>query len=473
MRISITRKGYIVVDGKNHVEEKEAVEHAVNLAVERGEPVPIQFSSLLWMVTATAGRNAPVTPGAPVSPTLSALTPVPTAPTTADITLAVGDIGSLHSAIQDTANHVIMLRGGTHSLTSFSDITRSGTASNPVWIMSYPGEEAWIDFVNGDYMSLNADYVYWYRIGFKRSAWNKSTSNPAIGVRGSHNRAIYCAWENSNGTPFFVYYGDDNLALRCSAYWTDAATVSQPGNVDGFSTSCAAAFGQNNGVSGCTVVRAPDDGIDTWQSLDSLIEGNFLLHIGKKESGASWGGDGNALKLGRGLPPEGTWTYSDSGLWYLSRNITRWNVAYSPRVSGLDTNTGADGDLYGNTLLYADVLAPDAGNNPTPLPSGNVAYNTLRNNLQLSGSQSEGTATSAKDSHNSWNLGLSVTAADFKSLTAPDIADVQGKMGDTVFDMMTAGAFKDFARLAAGSSAIGAATPVGDGHADLGAYDYA
>ncbi len=28
--IAITRKGYIVVDGQHHIEEKEAIEHAVN-----------------------------------------------------------------------------------------------------------------------------------------------------------------------------------------------------------------------------------------------------------------------------------------------------------------------------------------------------------------------------------------------------------------------------------------------------------
>jgi len=475
--VSITRKGYIVVDGVNHVEEKEAVEHALNLALQNGADVPISFASMMWVVSAIKKPGGIVVPAPSGLSLVSQLKAVPAAPspgasflemTPADLT---ADPSALFNAIQNTSYRGVMLHAGTYDASSLSP-TRSGTASDPVWVMSYPGEEAWLDFGgSGGNINQHSDYLYWHRLGFKNAAKGRGGSSWTIGVYGAHSRAIYCSFEDSNGTPYMVLENNDNWGLRCASYWSNSAAVDTPGDVDGFSASCNNAYGESNGFSGCLVLNSCDDGIDAWKSFKTIIEGCFLIRVGFKPDGSDWGGDGNGLKLGPGISSGGTWTYPDSSMWYRTDLTARWNLVVYPKTSVLTPNAGANQDVRSNTLVGSVLKEYDAGGAPEPLPAGNIAYAILRNNLLHAGSLSRTGSSPSHEVTNSWDIaGFTTADADFLSTVEPTYADVVGKMGDTIFDMMTTGAFKDLYRLAAGAPEIGAATDLGDGHIDLGAY---
>jgi chitodextrinase len=195
------------------------------------------------------------------------------------------------------------------------------------------------------------------------------------------------------------------------------------------------------------VWRNNDDGIDLWGSANVLVENNWAWQQGYNDALTPSGGDGNGFKLGGGTTGDGLHT-------------VRNNLAWGNFQHGFDANSA---DLTMN--LFNNTAYNNTQYN-FHFYNGTVPY-VLKDNLSyLSPGVNMGPST--VNTFNSWNLGVTVNAAQFVSL------DYSGATGPRQAD----GSLPtlNFLRLAAGSNLIDKGVDVGlpyfGGAPDLGAYEY-
>jgi hypothetical protein len=421
----------------------------------------------------TGGTNAGPGSGPIIIPsTPTALRTVPTAPTAPEVgdittTIAAGSSASTINAAIAAASpgDVIALRGGTYTLTANLSFEAVGTEANPVTIMGYPGEWPILDlngtgrvWMNGaqwmtvrDLEIRNSDSHGFYLTG-------QDGKDPA-----SDNKFVNIVIRDSELTGWAVVKGSRNKIWHSLAIW--AGSVSTPGDADGFGPGGQQGYSEGNACYGCVAVNAPDDGFDTWQSYETELIACTSIRAGE------YGGDGNGFKLGRGLPPEGTWTHSPSSEWYLSDATVRACLAVDSDANGFDSNTGANADVLHCTSIGNAGSAFNfvvAGGNPTALPEGNTETNLLRNNLAL-GSVSIHSATAAIAVTNSWQGGTTIVNGDFANRSAPATSAFDGLTGVEAFELIENGTL---ARLSPSSTPISEATDLGYG-TDQGAFQYA
>jgi hypothetical protein len=244
-----------------------------------------------------------------------------------------------------------------------------------------------------------------------------------------------------------------NLVLNCDSY-LNYDPVKHGEDADGFvakgSTNCTTCLGPGNVFRGCRSWSNSDDGFDLWWAGNSVrIEDCWAFRNGENIwNDPNFQGDGNGFKLGQGG----------------GAHIVIRCMAYNQQHTGFDLNR-AKTDATGVTLYNCTGVGNQEKNfkfsNPTT-----GAIHTLRNNISYSGSVIIGTLID--NSHNSWNSGFTVSAADFVSLD-PNGIDGAREPNGTLPKLK-------FLHLVRTSPLINAGINVGqpfDGNApDLGAFEY-
>lgn len=355
------------------------------------------------------------------------------------------------------AGDTVYVRGGTYSPSTKLLLNKNGTSGNPIRIFAYTGELPILDGINMSEQWTAALHV--------TGSWNhvrglKVMRAPDYGVivtststlAGSNNTL-----ENLEVTTSGRLYTDgkgiaifeaaaNNLVLNCDSHH-NRSTVT--GNADGFQMGST---GTGNVLRGNRAWRNADDGFDMWNGAPTTLENNWAWENGYDDS-LNRLGDGNGFKLG------GHHSGKSSG-----GHTVRNNAAWRNPGNGFDENGALNAITLDNNTAWS--------NGPT-MPGGvswaknfylPVLSNTLRNNLSHVGGQD----VNGTESNNSWNLSVTVSDADFASLSQTIAAGPRGANGalpDT-----------DFLRLASGSDLIDAGTNLGqpyEGAApDLGAFEY-
>lgn len=411
-------------------------------------------------------HTLPPDPPPDPTPALRAFPDPPTAPTTGQITTELTtshSVSQINAAISGASpGDVIALRGGSYAIGGNLSFEAVGNEGAPITVCGYPGETVVLDFAGagaGSRIWMNG--ARWMIVRDLEVRNAKSHTFYLTGQDGkdpaSDNRFVNIVMRNGALTGWAVVRGSRNRIWHSLAIWT--ASVSDPGNADGFGPGGQVGYSEDNGCYGCVAVNAPDDGFDTWQSYRTELLACTSVRAG------NYGGDGNGFKLGRGLPPEGAWTHATQAEWYLARALVRACLAVDSASHGFDSNTGADSDVLHNTAIGSGAHAfnfPRAGGNPTALPDGNAETNLLRNNLALGG-VSIHSATAAIAVTNSWQGSPAIVAGDFDDLTAPPASAFNNLTGRQAFDLLETGAYAALGRPAAGSTPIGAATDLGYG----------
>ncbi len=285
------------------------------------------------------------------------------------------------------AGDVVFVRGGKYYNEEIR-FTRSGTASKPITVMSYPGEWAVIDWsnkrANSDSQRVwfdGADHIVMRNMEIFRG--------PAQCVflrdGADHNIFVNMVFNSCFGSGFQIYEGSYNIVAYSVAknnYGNDDS--------DGFGSIGQGGFSTQNQFWYNIADHNADDGFDTWKSTKTYLFGNI-----SRDNGYN-GGDGNGFKLG------------SSGM--NVQNTARRNISYNNKRSGFDNNIGG-GNLVENNTAW--------GNGRHNFESSAaVATNTWRNNLSSNGSVGMFDDTNQKN--NSWNLGIN--NPNFKS-TNPNSSD--------------------------------------------------
>jgi hypothetical protein len=364
----------------------------------------------------------------------------------------------------------VFLRGGTYKFVNASDadavlLDKSGQADKPISYFAYTAEHPVLDFsgmsaqarITG--LRVTGSYIHIKGLELKGVPQNISTEHESWGIynTGSHNTYELLDIHNIMGPGLFLAKGGDNLVLNCDSHHNyDPKSSSGAGtNADGF--GCHTNTGATNNVfRGCRAWFNSDDGFDFIQAQEPvLVEGSWAFSNGYlPDTTMASGGDGNGFKAGGyGVPAMNVPANPPS-------HTVRQCVAWQNRSSGFYSNHHpAPGKFYNNSG-YKNAAA----NFNTLGLNGGVGI--LRNNVALGGTAlSNG---SGDEKNNSWNPGVTISEADFESVSTMGLdgpRDANGNLPQL-----------GFMRLRAGSDLIDKGSDVGLPYAgaapDLGAYEF-
>jgi len=310
------------------------------------------------------------------------------------------DILDMYSKIKINikAGDIVFFRGGTYKYT-MKGVKRvylsGGTKGNPVIYESYPKEIAIFD---GSLLSREDNSKKEWREGRIELRENYTIlrkveirNMPQYGIRiyGNHNIIEGCNIHHNNLGGIQVYNHKDGFSIKDSGGSyniirnntiyanSDVGLIhhnyGDGDNADGITIHS----GIKNIISHNTVYDNSDDGIDTWKSMNTIVEYNLVYNQGKGEKG-----NGNGIKLG------GAGKKSPLG----SNNIARYNISYSNRNSGITTNTGKNVLIEYNSV-YDNKKFGYTLENDTRL-NNNVSFKN--------GDKNVGWDNGAEQNNNSW-----------------------------------------------------------------------
>lgn len=345
----------------------------------------------------------------------------------------------------------ILMNGGTYVMNARINITISGTSDKPINLIVKDGQSRpKLDFSAMPENSANQGIVlsanYW---NIKGIDVFKAGDN-GMQVKGSNNIIEFCTFSECSDTGLQIDNGaSNNTILNCDSYFNADSTIE---NADGF--ACKLNAGTGNKFIGCRAWQNLDDGWDGYlrgaDNITTTYQNCWAIKNGYLKNGTKGNGDGNGFKTGG----------SDDKL--LKHNATYTNCIATANVyDGFDHNSNRGEVVIYNCSSYSNGINYSFSNtNP-------LAKLTIKNSNTF-GNYGSANGTVVDVTNNSWQNGIVVSLADFKSidyteLLAPRKAD--GNLPDV-----------NFFHLNASSKLIDKGINIGlpfNGVApDLGAFEY-
>lgn len=327
---------------------------------------------------------------------------------------------------------VIYIRGGTYREYLRTDVWKtSGQPGKPITIMGAPGETVILDGSDRKNGGTNpsSPQLIWLRDTHWYVFQNlilRNAGGRGMELEGDHHVVRNVISHGHHGDGIYIE-GSYNLVEDVVSY--DNYSYNNGGDsADGVKVD----RGTGNVLRRVVVYDNSDDGIDLWLSTDTLVEYSVAYRNGRGTSG-----NGMGFKMSANIAD--------------SRNVIRYNVAFSNRSFNFTDNEGGGLLIYNNTSF-------DSGSRGFVVRgrSGKAAskvYNNISFNEKAPLIDVQSGSTKPIQAANSWNLGI--TDPGFAS-TDPGSAN--------------------FLRLRSGSKAIDAGTDLGQQYVgrapDLGAYEY-
>ncbi len=311
----------------------------------------------------------------------------------------------------------IYLRGGQHDYNSTILISKSGTPKKLITLQAYRNENVILDFSrqqeekgnNGIYLTGS----YWNI----KSIIIQHAGSYGFCTIGTHNIFEQIITRMNRNAGFRMSAGSAyNLILNCDSY-LNYDPKKHGEDADGFatkgSTGCTACLGPGNIIRGCRAWSNSDDGFDLWWAGNGImVEDCWAFRNGENVwNDPNFQGDGNGFKLGQGG----------------GEHIVIRCIAYNQEHNGFDLNRKKT-DATGVTVYNCTSVGSREKNFKFDNPTTAGAHHTLRNNISYLGIDTIGTLID--NSYNSWNNGLSVSAADFASLDPNGIDGPRGPKGE-------------------------------------------
>jgi hypothetical protein len=391
-----------------------------------------------------------------------------------------GDTIHIRGGIYHIRADQIAKRSGTWSYVFLMD--KSGRSDAPIRYWAYADEKPVFDFsavkpegtrihafqVNGSWLHFRGFEVTGVQVTMK-----SHTQSECIDNQGSHNIYERLSMHDGQAIGFYLVNGSHNLVLNCDAYRNHDFTSENGsgGNTDGF--GCHPRKGAiGNVFRGCRAWFNSDDGYDCITAAESVtFDHCWAFYNGYSPAFKSLA-DGNGMKVGgwartptAGLPSP------------MPRHTVRFCLAVRNKASGFYANHHLEGNDWFNNTAYRNR------NNFNMLERTNdakgVGFNIevpgtrqkLRNNLGYQGGREVTNLNEVRSdaANNYFNLGLTVTVADFLGLDEAQLM-LPRKADGSLPDM-------GFLHLAPGSACIDKGVDLGfpfaGAHPDLGCFESA
>jgi hypothetical protein len=373
----------------------------------------------------------------------------------------------------------VYLRGGRYAYTKATSacasqtarvdavtLNKSGSAGNPIRYWAFPGEKPVFDFsgvaedcrikgfdVTGSYLHLKG-----LEVSGVRQNNNLNHESWGVWISGGNNTFEQLNIHHTMGAGLFISGGAGNLVLNCDSHDNyDSLSSNGAGESgDGFGAHYMTAGTAGNVFRGDRAWNNSDDGFDLIDAYSPvLIENSWAWKNGYVPGTSTAAGNGNGFKAG-GYGGD----YDAAAV----KHTVRLSVAFANRAAGFYANHHPVADDFFNNTGYDNH--PDFNMLGVDASGAAVGRGNLRNNIAYAGTlTSNMTGTSA--SFNSWNLGVTLSDAQFQSVstTGWDAA----RQGDGSLPV------RPNLRLAATSTLIDKGTNVGLPYAgpapDLGAFE--
>jgi hypothetical protein len=399
-------------------------------------------------------------------------------------TTNTGTIDSPYWSVQKaqsavSAGDTVYIRGGEYTITesdisnddgTFASVTylnKSGKAGNLINYFAYTGEKPVFNLtavkpsgrrVVGFRIACSYIHLKGIEITGVQVTITTHTESYCIYSNGNYNNNIFeqISMHDNVGTGLRYYKGGGNLFLNCDAYrnWDNVSENQLGGNTDGFGCHPSTS-GTGNVFKGCRSWFNSDDGFDIIRSGAAVtFDSCWSFYNGYSTSFQSLG-DGNGFKAGG-------FAYDDSTKIPnpVPRHIIEFCIATRNKANGFYANHHLAGNYWYNNSAYQNSTNFNMLNRPSREDAVNIdgpGYDhVLKNNLSYQkGLRDTANIDTSRNTlvTNSWQLNLSLTDSDFKSLNI-DLLTSPRKVDGSLPDV-------DFMRPSPGSELIDAGTDIG------------
>jgi pectate lyase-like protein len=379
----------------------------------------VTVSSILLITSPPAVRNAAAAQAYYVAPNGS---------DSAAGTLAAPWASIAHAQSVARPGDTVYFRGGTYtythadsacsSQTAAADaitLGKSGTPGSLISYFAYPGERPVFDFshmtdncrIKG--FDVTGSWIHLKGLEVTGVPQNNSLNHESWGiwVSGSDNIFEQINTHNNMGPGLFIQRGGGNLVLNCDSHdnYDPHSSDGAGENADGFGAHIPAGF-PGNVFDGDRAWFNSDDGFDLINAFSSVtIENSWSWQNGFIPETATAAGNGNGFKAGG---------YGGGFVSNGVQHTVELSVAFDNRASGFYANHHTVADNFFSNTSYANH--PDY-NMLGVSPSGTaIALGNLRNNLAFGGTLLSN-VTGSNDADNSWDLNVTLSNAQFQSVS--------------------------------------------------------
>jgi hypothetical protein len=333
-----------------------------------------------------------------------------------------------HAQAVAQAGDTVYFHGGTYAFSQANSacksqtdrvdaitLNKSGTSGNPIHYWAYPGERPLFDFsrmaddcrIKG--FDVTGNWIHLKGLEVEGVPQNNNLNHESWGIWVSGNNNVFelINAHNNMGPGLFIQDGGGNLVLNSDSHDNyDLHTSNGAGeSADGFGAHISAGH-PGNVFRGCRAWWNSDDGFDLINAFSAVtIENSWAWRNGYVPETTTAVGNGNGFKAGG---------YGGGYVANGVKHTVRFSAAFANRASGFYANHHTLANDYFNNTGY--------GNHPDfnmlgVSPSGAaVGLGNLRNNIAYTGTLlSNMTGTDA--AYNSWNLGVTLSDAQFQSVS--------------------------------------------------------
>ncbi|MEU5023479.1 right-handed parallel beta-helix repeat-containing protein [Streptomyces milbemycinicus] len=326
------------------------------------------------------------------------------------------------------AGDTVYFRGGTYSYThginsckSQTDrvdaitLNKSGSSGSQIHYLAYPGERPVFDFsrmtddcrIKG--FDVTGSWIHLKGLEVTGVPQNNNLNHESWGIwiSGSNNTFEQINTHHHMGPGLFIQNGGGNLVLNSDSHdnYDPNSSGGAGENADGFGAHISA-NNPGNVFRGCRAWWNSDDGFDLINAYSSVtIENSWAWRNGYIPGTTTGSGNGNGFKAG------GYGGDYDTGA---VKHTVRTSVAFANKAAGFYANHHPLANDFFNNTSYGNhpdfnMLGVDSSGAP-------VGRGNLRNNIAYTGTlTSNMSGTSA--TYNSWNLGISLSDAQFQSVS--------------------------------------------------------
>jgi uncharacterized repeat protein (TIGR02059 family) len=372
-----------------------------------------------------------------------------------------------------SAGDVIYMRGGTYHFSSRQElISKSCSSDNPLNILNYPGETPEFDFVNSSLtigiIMRDVDYIHVKGIRVTNISQPDNTHVGLYGLILADN-VTNCTIEmvevdHIEGTGVAIAGNThDDLFLNCDSHHNADPNPGGEGvpygGSDGFWSASTSAT--NITFRGCRAWFNSDDGWDLrLANGEYVIDNCWAFWNGFIPDSWDDGGNGDGYKLGGKTSP---------GTNDILRKLTN-SIAFKNRGTGISPEPDNQDMILGvemyNCTAYDNAVSWGNGINTGAYNNYTIIKNCIDYN---NNGKTAWVWASAEHSHNSFDLSVTVSDADFLSLNSDGMDGSRQSDGSLPY--------LNFLRLAKGSDLIDAGEDVGlsygGNNPDLGAFELA
>ncbi|MEU5641313.1 right-handed parallel beta-helix repeat-containing protein [Streptomyces milbemycinicus] len=326
------------------------------------------------------------------------------------------------------AGDTVYFRGGTYSYThginsckSQTDrvdaitLNKSGSSGSQIHYLAYPGERPVFDFsrmtddcrIKG--FDVTGSWIHLKGLEVTGVPQNNNLNHESWGIwiSGSNNTFEQINTHHHMGPGLFIQNGGGNLVLNSDSHdnYDPNSSGGAGENADGFGAHISA-NNPGNVFRGCRAWWNSDDGFDLINAYSSVtIENSWAWRNGYIPGTTTGSGNGNGFKAG------GYGGDYDTGA---VKHTVRTSVAFANKAAGFYANHHPLANDFFNNTSYGNH--PDFNMLGVDSSGAAVGRGNLRNNIAYTGTlTSNMSGTSA--TYNSWNLGISLSDAQFQSVS--------------------------------------------------------